>query len=271
MADTRLGDTRQRSEAASGTGPARKRNQLVIGANRGIGLALVEALLRDAEVSHVIATHRPASDLGALETLSATFGEKLSLIPVEVTRQEDIDALADWLAARDGGIDRAIHVAGILHESGIEPEKSLAQCRPDQLVRLFEVNSIGPLMVARALLPAQGRKQPFVFAALSAMVGSIGDNRLGGWYGYRASKAALNQFIRTLGNECRIKHPNAVVVAIHPGTTDTDLSRPFQANVRPGKLYTPEKTAARILRVLDELDSDSSGQFFNWDGSQIPW
>jgi NAD(P)-dependent dehydrogenase (short-subunit alcohol dehydrogenase family) len=103
------------------------------------------------------------------------------------------------------------------------------------------------------------------------MVGSIGDNHLGGWYGYRASKSALNQFIRTLSIECRSRFPHAAIVAIHPGTTDTDLSRPFQRNVQPEKLYTPGQTASRILDVLGQLDENQSGQFLNWDGRQIPW
>ena len=137
--------------------------------------------------------------------------------------------------------------------------------------KLFEINSIAPLLTAQAVLPLQSRKKCFTFAALSAMVGSIGDNRLGGWYGYRASKAALNQFIRTLANECRISHPQAAIVAIHPGTTDTELSRPFQRNVDPQRLYTVEQTAARILRVIDGVGSDGSGGFYNWDGSRIPW
>jgi NAD(P)-dependent dehydrogenase (short-subunit alcohol dehydrogenase family) len=103
------------------------------------------------------------------------------------------------------------------------------------------------------------------------MVGSIADNRLGGWYGYRASKAALNQFIRTLAIECRIRHPRATILAIHPGTTDTDLSRPFQRNVKPGKLYTPQQSAARILQVVQNSGTGDSGRFLNWDGSEIPW
>ncbi|HET6566245.1 MAG TPA: SDR family NAD(P)-dependent oxidoreductase, partial [Xanthomonadales bacterium] len=115
------------------------------------------------------------------------------------------------------------------------------------------------------------RSQPFIFAALSAMVGSISDNRLGGWYGYRASKAALNQFIKTLANECRLRHPKAAIVAIHPGTTDTELSRPFQANVKPEKLYSADQTAQRILALVHSLDAGKAGRFYHWDGSEIPW
>ena len=103
------------------------------------------------------------------------------------------------------------------------------------------------------------------------MVGSIGDNRLGGWYGYRASKAALNQFVRTLANECRASHPRATILALHPGTTDTELSRPFQRQLEPGQLYTPEQTADRILRLASGLGVADSGRFFNWNGTEIPW
>jgi NAD(P)-dependent dehydrogenase (short-subunit alcohol dehydrogenase family) len=179
--------------------------------------------------------------------------------------------LASHLQGLEADIDLAIHAAGILHEGAVSPEKSLAECRAPDLLRMFEVNSIGPLMTARAVLAAQSRKSPCRFAALSAMVGSISDNRLGGWYGYRASKAALNQFIKTLANECRLRFPRAAVVAMHPGTTDTDLSRPFQRNVKPGKLYPPALSAQRILSVLEGVGPAQSGRFFNWDGKEIPW
>ena len=179
--------------------------------------------------------------------------------------------IVKFLARQDGGIDLVIHAAGMLHGDGIQPEKSIGQCQPQTLERLFRVNSIGPLMVARALLAAQARKRRFAFAAVSAMVGSIGDNRRGGWYGYRASKAALNQFMHTLAIECRVRYPEAVIVAAHPGTTDTDLSRPFQRHLDPGKLYTPRQTAERILRLASGLGLADSGRFFNWDGTEIPW
>jgi len=245
--------------------------RLVIGGSRGIGLALVKAQLERPEVSTVIATHRPAADLSELCSLGRLCPGKLRLQPLDVTSETSLQAFGRFLALQPTGIDLAIHAAGLLHDHEIEPEKSLSQCNSRHLMRLFEVNSIGPLMVAGALLPTQGRNQRITFAALSAMVGSIGDNRLGGWYGYRASKTALNQFIKTLANECRLKHPRAAIVAIHPGTTDTDLSRPFQKNVREGKLYAPEVTAKRLLDVLEGIDENQSGQFLNWDGSTIPW
>lgn len=245
--------------------------RLVIGGNRGIGLALVGAQLAKPDISQVIATHRPSADLAKLKQLKAHHGEKLMLQELDVTSESSLQSFSRFLELQPAGIDLAIHAAGILHDGDITPEKSLAECKSTHLMRLFEVNSIGPLMVAGALLPTQTRNHRFTFAALSAMVGSIGDNRLGGWYGYRASKTALNQFIRTIANECRLKHPRAAIVAIHPGTTDTDLSRPFQKNVDPEKLYSPRTTADRLLKVLEGVDESHSGQFLNWNGSTIPW
>lgn len=245
--------------------------RLVIGANRGIGRALLEAQLANPDATRVIGTYRPESGQGAFTDLRERWGERLALHPLDVTDADSLQSFEAFLARQEGGIDLAIHAAGILHGEGIEPEKSIESCSAPALEQLIRVNSIGPLMAARALLAAQPRKRAFSFAAVSAMVGSIGDNRLGGWYGYRASKAALNQFMRTLANECRHRFPNAVIVVAHPGTTDTDLSRPYQGNIEAGKLYTPEQTADRILRLASGLGTSDSGRFFNWDGTEIPW
>jgi NAD(P)-dependent dehydrogenase (short-subunit alcohol dehydrogenase family) len=244
---------------------------LVVGASRGIGLALVESQLANASVRRTIATHRTGSDRAGLDRLAERYGARLQCVELDVTDEASVAAFATVLRAVDGGVDLAIYAAGLLHDGALKPEKALDDCKPDNLRRLFEVNTIGPLMVASALLQAQDRQRRFTYAALSAMVGSIGDNRLGGWYGYRASKAALNQFIRTLAIECRVKYPRATILAIHPGTTDTDLSRPFQRNVRPGKLYSAATTAARILRVIGAAEGTRSGRFLNWDGSELPW
>lgn len=244
---------------------------LVAGANRGIGLALVTALVADEGVERVIATHRPDAELGNLHELALRYGEKLELRVLDFEHSDSLEAFTEFLVERKKPVDLAIHAAGILHEGAMEPEKSIMQCNAKNLRRIFEVNSIGPLMVAQALLKAQPRKHPFTFAALSAMVGSIGDNHLGGWYGYRASKSALNQFIKTLSIECRNRFPHSAIIAIHPGTTDTDLSRPFQRGVKPDKLYSPGQTAARIIEVLRSADPSRSGQFLNWDGGQIQW
>jgi NAD(P)-dependent dehydrogenase (short-subunit alcohol dehydrogenase family) len=241
---------------------------LVIGANRGIGLAVTRALLGDQAMKRVAATYRSADTAEALLNIDDA---RLQLFQLEVTSRLSIEQLADAIEAAGLSPELVIHCAGILHENGVQPEKSLRQCDADALQRLFAVNSIAPLMLARSLIPLMPKRLPAHFAVLSAMVGSIGDNRLGGWYGYRASKAALNQFMRTLAIECRRTHPQLCVTAIHPGTTDTGLSRPFQANVEPGKLYSAEQTAARVLKVVCEGSPMDSGRFMNWDGSSIPW
>ncbi|MBT8064579.1 MAG: SDR family NAD(P)-dependent oxidoreductase [Xanthomonadales bacterium] len=263
--------------AANDTHPARPKNpdrngvRLVVGAGRGIGLALAAAQLADSGTRRLIATYRPGERPPGLVELAERHGDRLSTLPLDVTDSEGLRNFSEFLREIEGGVDLAIHAAGLLHDGELQPERSVSECRADKLVRLFEINSIAPLMSARALLPAQSRHRRFTFAALSAMVGSIGDNRLGGWYGYRASKTALNQFIKTLSIECRMKYPGATILAIHPGTTDTGLSRPFQRNVKPGKLYTPEQTAERILKVIAEAEPGDTGSFFHWDGSRIPW
>lgn len=245
--------------------------RMVVGGNRGIGLALVTAQLANPEVNQVIATYRPASGPGELDRLTRLHGSRLLLHPLDVSNVGSMEQFSLFLRQQTEGVDLTIHAAGMLHDDHIQPEKTLEHCDAASLKRLFEVNSIGPLLVARALLPLHSRKRRFIFAAVSAMVGSIEDNCLGGWYGYRASKAALNQFVKTLANECRIRFPSASIVAIHPGTTDTKLSRPFQRNIKPGKLYTPQLTATRILKLLEGLEPGQSGMFLNWDGATIPW
>lgn len=244
------------------------RTALVVGASRGIGLAITQQLLQEQGIQRVYASYRHA---GTAEGLLEINDERLQTIRADVTNPVDLQGLAADIKANGDHPDFVINAAGILHEKGLQPEKSLSQCRQDALMRLFLVNSVGPLMLARAVIPLMPKNRPGHFAVLSAMVGSIGDNRLGGWYGYRASKAALNQFMRTLAVECRRTHPQLCITAIHPGTTDTSLSRPFQTNVRPGKLYTVAQSAARILKEVKAAQAEQSGHFINWDGKPIPW
>jgi len=241
---------------------------LVVGASRGLGLALTQQLLNEPGNQRVYATYRQSD---TAEGLLSIDDNRLQTLRVDVTSADDLQGLAAAIRANQDHPDFVINAAGILHEDTLQPEKSLNQCNQDALTRLFQVNSIGPLMLARAVLPLVPKNRPGHFAVLSAMVGSIGDNRLGGWYGYRASKAALNQFMKTLAVECRRSHPQLCITSIHPGTTDSGLSRPFQGSVKPGKLYTPSQSARRILRVVSAGSAEDSGRFVNWDGKQIPW
>ncbi len=260
------------SEAKSPTKPRGEDGSiaLVIGANRGIGLALADRLSQSPDFARVIATHQPNRMSPQLSDLVERSGRTQALT-VDVTDTKSIEGLAEHIEAQQGKLELVVHAAGILHDGDLQPEKALEQCEPEHLLHLFSVNSIGPLMTARALIPNIPKRQRFTFAAISAMVGSIGDNRRGGWYGYRASKAALNQLMRTLALECRRRLPRACVVSIHPGTTDTQLSKPFQRNIDDDKLYSPDQSAARILSVLDNLRPEHTGRFYNWNGEEIPW
>ena len=186
---------------------------------------------------------------------------------------EDDDSL-QRLAERIGELTPlrlVICTAGLLHDGQLQPEKRLAQVQRAQLQRSFAVNAWGPLLLAQAVESGLPRHQPTHFASLSARVGSIGDNRLGGWYGYRAAKAAQNQLLTTLALEWRRRMPQACVTLLHPGTTATDLSSPFRGSVPPEKLFSPERAASQLLTVLEGQTPERSGSFLAWDGSPIPW
>lgn len=244
------------------------RTALVVGASGGIGRAIARRLLQESGIQRVYATYRQANNAA---TLLAIDDDRLRTLKVDITSADDLQSLAANIRADQSHPDFVINCAGLLHEDALQPEKSLSQCNQDALARLFQVNSIAPLMLAKAILPLIPRNRAGHFAVLSAMVGSIGDNRLGGWYGYRASKAALNQLMKTLAVESHRSHPQLCITSIHPGTTDTGLSRPFQANVKPEKLYSPIQSAERILRVIRAGSPEDSGRFVNWDGKLIPW
>lgn len=247
---------------------------LVVGASRGVGLALAEALARGAvgaTPGRLFVTHRGTGVPASLVDLAATAPGEVIPLRCELAADDDLEDLGARLSGEEAELVVTVHAAGILHEPGLRPEKALRQVSRTALQRVFDINSFAPLLVAQAVLPCIPREGPSHFAALSAMVGSIGDNRIGGWYAYRASKAALNQLLKTLAIEARRTHPELCVTSIHPGTTDTDLSRPFQGNVPDDRLYTPEQSAQRILDVVLDGTPDESGRFMNWNGQALPW
>jgi NAD(P)-dependent dehydrogenase (short-subunit alcohol dehydrogenase family) len=227
---------------------------VVIGASGGIGGALEAALLEEGvfETVHGLARSRPGA-------------QHLDLLD-----EASIAAAAAHVAA--GPAPSLVIVAtGLLHSEAMAPERALRDLDPDWLAQVYAVNAIGPALVAKHFLPLMPREGRAVFAALSARVGSIGDNRLGGWYGYRASKAALNMLVRNLAIEERHRNPRAIVVGLDPGTVDTGLSRPFQANVQPGRLFTADRAASQLLDVIDDLKVPDSGKLFDFEGKEIPF
>lgn len=241
---------------------------VIVGASGGIGLGFVNYFLTQVPFPvQVWATYRRAS--AELTTLAAEFADRLTLVPLDITEAGEIEALGAHLGNRP--IHWLINCVGILHVGDRPPEKSLRHLNPDQLQQYFAVNTIGPLLLAKTLLPNFRHGDPSVLATLSAKVGSIGDNQLGGWYGYRASKAALNMGLKTTAIEYRRVAPHCAVVMLHPGTTDTSLSKPFQKNVPAEKLFPVDRTVRQLMEILQRVTPVDSGNFYHWDGSLLPW
>ena len=245
---------------------------VVNGASRGIGLAFVRALLADAAVQQVVATARGATRSEPLAGIAFEARARLHRLDMDVTDEASVARAAAEVGRRTERVDLLIHCAGLLHDGpDLQPERRLADVTPERLARSFAVNAIGPLLVAKHFQSLFHRTERAVFASLSARVGSIGDNRRGGWYGYRASKAAQNMFIRNLSIELPRRAHGLIAVALHPGTVDTGLSAPFQHNVPAAQLFSAERAAAQLLGVIDGLDAASNGGFFAWDARVIPW
>ncbi len=225
---------------------------VVFGASGGIGAAVAEALEASGAFK---AVHRFARSLPEDAHLDLHDEATLAAAAARVAK---------------GPAPTLIFVAtGVLHD-GQAPERSYRAMTAEHLLRDYRVNTVGPALVAKAVLPLMPRDRRTVFAALSARVGSIGDNRLGGWHAYRASKAGLNMILRNLAIELARSHPQMVVAGLHPGTVDTGLSAPFQKGVAAQKLFTPAYSAERMLAVLDGLTPGDSGGVFAWDGARIP-
>ena len=239
---------------------------LVVGAGQGIGLEFVRQLLQLDGYERIYATYRnPQSDL-----LQVT-DPRLRCLSMDITEEAQMTAVIQKIQAETTTLHTVINCVGILHEGVMQPEKSLRQLNAEQLSHYFQVNSIGAVLLAKHVQPLLKHGDRSILATISAKIGSIGDNHLGGWYGYRASKAALNMFMRTAAIEYKRTCPRAIVVTLHPGTTDTQLSRPFQRNVLPEKLFSVDRTVRQLLTVLDQLQESDSGEFFSWDGNRLPW
>ncbi|WP_216921138.1 SDR family NAD(P)-dependent oxidoreductase [Synechococcus sp. CCAP 1479/9] len=200
-----------------------------------------------------------------------TAGRRGAEIPLDLADDASLAALAARAAGELVPLRIVINTAGLLHDGPLQPEKRLSQVTRQALERSFAVNAFGPLLLAQAIEAALPRDRPVHFASLSARVGSIGDNRLGGWYAYRAAKAAQNQLLRTLAIEWQRRLPQACVTLLHPGTTATPLSAPFGRSVPPTALFSPERAAGHLLDVLEGQTAAGSGAFLAWDGRPVPW
>ncbi|MFW2404154.1 MAG: SDR family oxidoreductase [Gammaproteobacteria bacterium] len=243
---------------------------LVTGAADGIGLALVARLLERPWITRVYASSRDLSASSRLHGF-ASADARLHLLELDLT---DADQLRDAAATMQdaGRLDLVINTAGILHDAdGMRPERKLADVNAANLLRSFETNALAALLLAQAVEPLLRAAPNPVFASLSARVASIADNRLGGWYAYRASKAALNMLIRTLAIEWSRGSPRIACVALHPGTVRTALSEPFVARRDDEGVFEPAYAADQLLDVIGSLQPDQSGEFIAYDGAPIPW
>jgi len=245
---------------------------LVVGASGGLGEAFVNRLLMDSPVATVWAAARNP-DATAIQRLMAQHGSRVQPIDVELTDEHSISAMAERIGRDTPRLHLLINAFGLLHDEsrGIWPEKKLEDVTVEGLEANFRINAMAPALIARACLPLLNHRERAVFASLSARVGSISDNRLGGWYSYRSSKAAQNMFTRGLAIECSRRARRVICLALHPGTTDSALSEPFQKRVPDGKLFTPDFAASRLLTRIDEATLEDSGRFLAWDGEPISW
>jgi len=227
---------------------------VIIGASGGIGAALEAALIEEATFEKVYGFARSRSGAQHLDLLDET----------------SIAAAAAHVAT--GPAPTLVIVAtGLLHAGERGPEKAMREPDPAWLAETYAINAIGPALVAKHFLPIMPKTGRAVFAALSARVGSISDNKLGGWHGYRASKAALNMLMRGIAIEEKRRNDRTIVVTLHPGTVDTALSKPFQGNVQAGRLFTPDRAALQLLDTIEELKAPDSGKLFDFEGKEVPF
>ncbi len=235
-------------------------NLVVIGGSGAIGHAVIKRLRQLYPNANIYVFSR-AKVVDCVEGVVYEY--------IDYTDESTIEKAAKYVYDKSGAINLVFVATGILHTSEIKPEKSLKELSADKFIELFKANTIFPALVAKHFIPKLAKDTKSVFAAISARVGSISDNQLGGWYAYRASKAALNMFIKTASIETKRVNPSAIIVGLHPGTVDSHLSKPFQARLAEGKLFTSEYSASKLIEVLDGLKADDSGKCFAWDGKEI--
>ncbi|MDG0969849.1 MAG: SDR family NAD(P)-dependent oxidoreductase [Porticoccaceae bacterium] len=244
-----------------------KNSALVLGSSGGLGAAILMELVNDPSIDRVFAVSRSqcpqqlidGGERGKVVWLQTEYSESAM---VEVTKS---------LAPHSGGFSRVCICHGVLHTDTLKPEKRLEDLNEASLQSVFHSNAVIPGIWLKLLFPILKGSTDCIVAALSARVGSISDNNLGGWYAYRASKAALNMILKTAAIEYGRRVKNVKLIAFHPGTTDTDLSKPFQATVPTGKLFTPSFVAEQLAIIMDTVKMDGTVSFLDWNGQSIDW
>jgi NAD(P)-dependent dehydrogenase (short-subunit alcohol dehydrogenase family) len=235
----------------------------VVAGGGGIGAAVVSRVLEHYPVERLFVLQRGDGDIAA--------DPRCTVIPVDATRPDSIAEAGRTVADACGALHLVFNAVGMLHGEGFKPEKRLKDVSPEALAQLAMVNAFFLPQLAHALAPLLRHGDPSILASVSARVGSITDNSMGGWYSYRASKAAHNMLLKTLAREWRVSHKHCTVVALHPGTVQTALSEPYTPANYKKRVLTPAESAGAMLSVLETLAPDQSGCFYAWDGAPIPW
>ena len=237
-----------------------KKSVAIIGSSGAIGYAVSDNLINDESIGIIYKFSR---------SMSVKENERVKNIFLDIEDEESIKSSLDHVPS-DTKFDLVFVATGILHnDKEIFPEKSIKDIDIDKLKKVILVNTIGPTLIGKYFIPYLRKDEKSVFAFLSARVGSISENKLGGWYSYRASKTALNQIIKNFSIEIKRTNKNAIFVGLQPGTVKSFLSKPFERNVKEDNLFTPEYSAKKLLQVINDLSPDDSGKFFAWNGEEI--
>ena len=241
---------------------------VVVGASGGIGAALVEGLAARSDIACIYASYFQSPAAGSVGNVhSAGSGVDVQWHKLDASSDE---AVSQWMSDI-GKADWIINCVGMLHDQTHEPEKTITAFSSDYFSKSMATNCLPTLLLGKYARDVLKDSEAGVFATISARVGSISDNSLGGWYSYRASKAALNMALKCLSIEWSRNAKQVRVAALHPGTTDSRLSKPFQANVPEGKLFSPSKTAGLLIEQIFQMHEHPSGRFIAYDGEEIPW
>ena len=234
------------------------KNVAIIGSSGAIGRAFLDAYIADKNISNIYSISR---------TEVKSNDKRIIHINIDVTDEVSVKAAASKI--EENRLDRLIVATGVLHTKSFGPEKSIKDIKIENFVKIFSVNTFGPALIGKYFLPLRTKDQKSIVAFLSARVGSISENKLGGWYAYRASKSALNQIIKNFSIEAKRTNSSGIIIGLQPGTVKSKLSEPFQKNVKKGKLFLPEDSVDSLIKVIENVMQNDSGKIFDWEGEEI--